>query len=362
MSQKLFTLGPVEMYEYTKERTLGPLPYFRTEVFSQVNLECARRLKRLTGAPENAHVFLLTCSGTGAMEAVVGGCFCGEDRLLVVDGGGFGHRFAEIAARRQIPYEAVSFGAGEAFAREGLDRAAKGGNFTGMLVNLHESTTGRLYDKEELASFCRAHGMYFIVDAISSFLADPLDFELDGADALIISSQKALALPPGLAIAILSDRLWQKIQNQGIEPFSLYFDFIEAEANAIRGQTPFTPAVGLILALRDRLEHIEEEGGTAAAVARTKALAEDFRSRMEILVGRGLLALPGYPLSNACTPILFPAGGAKKVYERLFGEYGVWLNPSGGELADKALRVGHIGNLTPDDNAMLAGLLADILA
>ena len=147
-----------------------------------------------------------------------------------------------------------------------------------------------------------------------------------------------------------------------IKPASMYFDFLDAEANALRGQTPFTPAIGLILALRERLEKLEEEGGYEASVARTKALAEDFRERIAGLIEEGLLGLPGHPLSNACTPLVFPKGGAKGVYEKLAKEYGVWLNPNGGALADTALRVGHLGNLTAEDNALLAELLEFILS
>ena len=382
MSYKLFTLGPVEMFKYTRERTLGQLPYFRTEEFSHINIECAERLKRIAGAPEDAHVFLLTCSGTGAMEAVVGGCFSGApgsgDRLLVVDGGGFGHRFGEIAAHHGIPHEPVKLEFGEALNKEmlsGLLRSARndgisrndstspgGSPFTGLLVNLNESTTGQLYDKDMLADFCREHGLYFVVDAIASFLADPLDFEKDGVDALIISSQKALALPPGLAAVIMSDRLYKKIIEQDIKPFSMYFDFKEAEANAVRGQTPFTPAIGLILALLQRLAYIDAEGGAEASISRTKALAEDFREQIKPLIEEGKIAIPSYPLSNACTTLIFPNGDAKKVYTTLAQEKGVWLNPNGGELADKALRVGHLGELTKKDNKMLVNLLKSILA
>ena len=361
MRQKLFTLGPVEMYEYTRERPMGQLPYFRTEDFSRINLECAQGLRRLSGAPENAHVYLLTCSGTGAMEAVVGGCFRGDDRLLAIDGGGFGHRFAQLARHHEIPCDSVNISFGGIITQKNLETAGDAGGFTGLLVNLHETITGQLYDRGLLASFCGERGLYFVCDAIGSFLADPLDFGADGVDALIISSQKALALPPGLSAVILSDRLYRKVLEQDIRPFSMYFDFREAEANAVRGQTPFTPAVGTILALHERLERIEAEGGAEGAVARTKALAEDFRTRISTLVGEGRIALPGHPLSNACTPIVFPDGGAGRVYQRLAREYGVWLNPNGGELADRVLRVGHLGDLTPEDNAMLAGLLNDIL-
>jgi aspartate aminotransferase-like enzyme len=364
VTQKLFTLGPVEMFEYTRERPLGPLPYFRTEAFSKINLECAARLKRLANAPGDSHVLLLACSGTGAMEAVVGGCFSENDRLAVIDGGGFGHRFAELAAHHGIPYEAVKLAFGETLGGDALAAAASaspGGGFAGLLINHHETSTGQLYDLDMASGFCSSHDLYLVCDAISSFLADGLDFSAQCIDALIVSSQKALALPPGLSAVILSDRLWEKIGREKIRPFSLYFDLTGAELDARRGQTPFTPAGGLILALRDRLERIEEEGGYGAAVTRVSALARDFRARIAGLIEKGLLGLPGHPLSNACTPLVFPGGGAKAVCEKLAGEHDVWLNPCGGELADKVLRVGHLGALAEADNEMLAGLLSKIL-
>jgi len=323
-------------------------------------------LKRLAGAPDDAHAYILTCSGTGAMEAVVGGCFegAGRDRLLVVDGGGFGRRFAGLAAHHGIARDSVRLAFDETLDYGAVDELLRGAPnaeaFTGMLVNIHETTTGQLYDKDMFAWFCREYGLYLVYDAIGSFLADPLDFEKDGIDAFIISSQKALALPPGLAAVILSDRLYKKVIEQDIRPFSLYFDFRDAESNAVRGQTPFTPAIGAILALHERLARIEEEGGAEASVARTRALAEDFRARIRGFVEKGLIALPSYRLSNACTPLIFPDGGAKEAFNKL-AQKGLWLNPNGGELADSALRVGHLGNLTPDDNQMLAEALSELL-
>jgi len=362
LTQKLFTLGPVEMYDYTRERLSQQLPYFRTEEFSEISIECAQRLKRLAGASADAHVFLLTCSGTGAMEATVGGCFRSGDLLLAVDGGGFGHRFVELATIHGMPCMAVSLEFEEKLERGMLEATLEeaGGLCSGLLVNLHETSTGQLYEMEYLSSFCRENNLYFICDAIGSFLADSINMEQDGIDAMITSSQKALALPPGLAIVIMSDRLYKKIENDDIKPFSRYFDFREAEKEAIRGQTPFTPAVGTILALRDRLEKLEEEGGAEASVQRTGALAADFRKRISGLMEKGLVALPSHPQSNACTVLIFPKGGAGAVCAKL-KEAGVWVNPNGGALSDKILRIGHLGNLTPADNETLAGLLEEIL-
>ncbi|MDR1797164.1 MAG: aminotransferase class V-fold PLP-dependent enzyme [Clostridiales Family XIII bacterium] len=364
LPKKLFTLGPVEMFPETRVLLSRPLPYFRTAAFSDAVLECAARLKRVACAPEGAHALLLTCSGTGAMEAAVSGCFGARDRLLVVDGGGFGHRFAELCAHHRIPHEAVKVPFGAALSREMLETALSVGSaggtgtrFTGLLVNHHDTSVGRLYDLDMIADFCRAHGLYLIVDAIGSFLADPVDFAGHGIDALIVSSQKGLALPPGLAALLLSDRLFQTAKDRVARPAALYFDLVAADADAQRGQTPFTPAVGTILALRQRLEMIEEGGGAAAEIERTAALAREFRARLAGLP----VATPTHPLSNACTPLLFPDGGAGALHRRLSEEHGVWLNPNGGELADKLLRVGHLGNLSAGDGEMLASLLASLL-
>jgi len=141
----------------------------------------------------------------------------------------------------------------------------------------------------------------------------------------------------------------------------MYFDFQEAEANAVRGQTPFTPAIGTVLALLERLMYLESEGGAKAEVGRVTELAEDFRERVRELVDKDLVSLPAYPLSSACTPLIFANGRAKDVYERLSERHGVWLNPNGGALADTVLRVGHLGDLTKEDNAMLVELLSGIL-
>ena len=352
---KLFTLGPVEMYPYTRELLSKQLPYFRTEAFSKIVIECAERLKRLVGASEAAHVYQLTCSGTGAMEATVANCFAGTDRMLVIDGGGFGHRFGEICEHHNISYESIIIPFNETLTRSQLDLY---NDIDAVLVNHHETSVGRLYDLDMIAAYCRERGAYLIVDAISSFLADPIDFDKQNIDALILSSQKAPALPPGLSMLVMSDRLYKRTVESEIKPFSMYFDFYDAEANAVRGQTPFSPPVATILALRERLEHIEDEGGQSVAIEKTGILAKGFRELLKDIP----IALPEHPLSNACSPLFFPQGGAKEIFKILSEEHDVWLNPNGGELADKILRVGHLGALTLDDGKLLAGLLSDIIS
>ncbi|MCL2493470.1 MAG: aminotransferase class V-fold PLP-dependent enzyme [Clostridiales bacterium] len=359
---KLFTLGPVEFFPDTRGILRKKIPYFRTDEFSEIETDCAERLKRIADAPRESRALLLTSSGTGAMEAAVAGLFSAKDRLLVVNGGGFGQRFCELCALHGIPYEAVSVPFGAALTREMLEAAlpAAGSRkpaFTGLLVNMHETSTGQLYDMDMIAGFCRDYNLYHVVDAIGSFLADPLSVKRHGIDALILSSHKGLALPPGLAPLVLSERLFRKATCEDIPPFSAYFDLRDAEQNARRGQTPFTPAILTICALRERLRAIEAEGGADAQTARTAELARDFRRKAFILPAE----LPAHPLSSACTPLIFPHHNAQEIWRKLYERYEYYVNPTGGEWEGKLLRVGHLGNLTIDDNTRLIWKLQTVL-
>lgn len=348
---KLFTVGPVQMHASTLKIAGSQLPYFRDKDFSEVNKRAARNIKRLMYAPEDAGVVLLTASGTGAMEAAVMNLFDGSDRLLIINGGSFGQRFCEICDIHAVPYTRLDLKFGETLTDGHLSQY-DGKGFTGMLVNINETSTGQLYDLEMLAGFCRRNRLVFVVDAISSFLADAFDFSKYNVDAAIISSQKALALSPGLSAVVLSEKALALLERR--QARSMYFDFKRYLKDMERGQTPFTPAVGVLLEMDARLNAILEVGAETV-VKQTAGLAAYFRERVKELA----IKLPGYPLSNALTPILLD-GNAGEVYQTLKEKHGLVLTPNGGELADKVLRVGHLGALTAGDYDNLVAALATV--
>jgi aspartate aminotransferase-like enzyme len=350
---KLFTLGPVEMFPHTFEVAAKQVPYFRTPEFSEVVLESEKLLKKFANAPENAKTVFLTASGTAAMEATVINCFDEKDRLLVIDGGSFGHRFTQICDIHGIPYDSLKLPYGKALTKEAVYEF-DGKGYTGLLVNLDETSTGQLYDAKMLSEFCKKNSMIFVVDAISAFLADPIDMTDLGIDALIFSSQKSLALAPGLSIVLLSERMYEtRVKDKPAK--TMYLDFNSHIENGKRGQTPFTPAVRVIYELLDMLRHIDEMG-IENKLAHMKEVAADFRARLKDTK----LTLPDYPLSNAVTPLYFPDGNAKEVYETLKKDYDVFVTPNGGDLASTIIRVGHLGNHTVEDNEMLIGLLKKV--
>lgn len=350
---KLFTVGPVEMYPETLNQSALQLPYFRTAEFSELMLHSEKLLLELVGAPESARVVFLTASGTGGMEAAVINCLDSHDKTLIIDGGSFGHRFVQICERHGIPKETVKLEFGAQLTEEMLDKAYTG-EMTALLVNLHETSTGQLYDIDLIHNFCEKHGLFLIVDAISSFLADSIDMKRSGVDVLITSSQKALALAPGISSVILSPRAIDYARKQICS--SMYFDFQDHLKNSERGQTPFTPAVGTLLTLHSRLESIASVGIKCVQES-IHALALDFRKKVANLP----IKIPDYPLSNALTPIFFPSKNARQIYETLYHEYALNVTPSGGALVDSLLRVGHIGNLTAKDNDQLIRALYEIL-
>ena len=179
------------------------LPYFRTAGFSRLMLALEEELLGLFGAPGGSRALLMSGSGTAAMEAAVAGLFDpASDRLLIVNGGSFGQRFVEIAARHRIPHRVLTVPF-EADLTAGLFADFTDYSPTGLLINQGETSIGKLYDLGIAADFCRSTGALLVVDAVSSFLNDRLDMEAQGVDCALTASQKALALPPGLAPLVL---------------------------------------------------------------------------------------------------------------------------------------------------------------
>lgn len=347
-----FTVGPVQSSQEVLDIGAENTPYFRTSEFSQIMKENEACMLELLHAPEGSRQLFLTASGSGGMEAAVINCLDSQDKALVVNGGSFGHRFDEILTIHDIDHDNIFLKPGQPLTAQDLKPFENKG-YTAFLVNIHETSTGILYDKELIADFCRRNQLFLIVDAISSFLSDPLDMEAMGADVVIAGSQKALACPPGIALVTLSPAAIKRVER--IDPHSLYFDFKSMLKNGERGQTPFTPAVSILLQLHARLQQATARG-VDAEVAGPARLAEDFRTRAAKLPLELRLVSP----SNTCTYCTISQGGAEELFRRLIDEYQIWICPNGGDNKDTSFRVGHIGELSLEDNTTLLKALEEL--
>ncbi len=348
-----FTVGPVMSCEDVIEVANHSTPYFRTPEFSALMLENEKLMLEFLHAPAGSRCVFLTSSGTGAMESMVMNILNGDDRVIVVNGGSFGQRFVELCALHHRDYTEIKLPFGRTLKPEHLAPLA-GQGYTALLVNMHETSSGVLYDMPMIAEFCKQNGILLLVDAISAFLADELDMEALGAAAVITGSQKALAVQPGIAVAALAPAALERIDRN--PEVCMYLSLKEALVNGVRGQTPFTPAVMTLLQIHRRLTMIRDSGGPKAEHERIKATAEAFRA--------GIADLPlkcfSETQSNAVTALM-PAGkNAKEIFRVLKDEYGIWICPNGGVWADEVFRVGHIGHITKEDNQALLDALHEL--
>ena len=348
-----FTVGPVQSSDAVREIGSHQVPYFRTSEFSDVMFENEALIKKFAKAPEGSRVVFITGSGSASMEASIMNTLSASDKVLVVNGGSFGHRFVELLQLHQVPFEEIALEAGTPLAKSHLE-PFEGKGFTAFVVNMHETSTGVLYDMKMIGDFCRRNNLFLLVDCISSFLADPFDMETLGADIMITGSQKALACPPGISVMVLSPRALDRVSKT--KCVCQYLDLQIALRNAERGQTPWTPAVGTLLQINARLKEIESNGGAEAEISRTARLAQYFRDRIKDLPFKNFSGSP----SNAVTALRPTTASASDIFLKLKDEYGIWICPNGGDLKDKVFRVGHIGCLTEKDFDCLIEAFADL--
>lgn len=348
-TEHIFTPGPVRIPQYILEiGTIQP-PYFRTDEFSALVLECERLLLGLAAAPSGSRVVFLTASGTGAMEASVANLLSSGDRAIVVNGGGFGQRFADLCRQYGVTtseYIPDGDNLGDTICLNAYSPA------DALLVNAHETTTGVLYNLTALGKFCRAHGLLYIVDAISMFMTDELDMFAQAIDALIISSHKGLALPPGMSMVILSPRAQGRLRTCGVP---LYFNFADYLRDGDRGQTPYTPAVTVMFQLQARLRKVAAVG-IATEIARAERMATYFRAAAAELP----LAFFSRFMPNAMTA-LTPTDGrmAWSIVDALRERYRIHVAPNGGNLRNSVFRVAHMGDQDVEQIDILINALND---
>lgn len=329
------------------------VPYFRTPEFSELMLENERLVKKFAKAEDNARVVFITGSGTASMEASVMNVFTPQDKVLVINGGSFGHRFVQICQIHDIPYTEINPGFGHNVTAEMMAPFENQG-YTGFLVNLDETSTGVLYDIKLISDFCKRNNIFLVVDSISSFLCDPFDMKALDVQVMITGSQKALACPPGISLIVLSEKAVDRVYNNKVK--SLYFDLKDALKNGERGQTPFTCAVGILRQINMRLKEIETSGGVEFENKRIASQAQDFRDRIKGLP----FEIVSESLPNAVTPLHPTTVSAYDIFTILKDEYQIWICPNGGDLKDKVFRIGHIGALTHDDNTTLVNAFKDL--
>ena len=329
------------------------LPYNRTEQFSQITLEIIESLKYIFATQGDVVIF--AASGTGAMEAVFFNFLDQSDKVLIVNGGTFGQRWVNLCIQHEIPFEQICLDPGQPISLEDLDRRLSSQEYSTLLINAHETSTGMIFDTKAIGRLTRKYGVFFVVDAISTICADVFMMDKWHVDVSLLSSQKALALPPGLSFLALNKTAKLRLETKTCQ--SYYFDIKVYLANQSRGQMPFTPVIGHFMMLQERLKDIKLRG-IDFFVSRHSKLAELFRKGLQ---GLPLSFLPNSP-SNALTAISCPTDiDAFDLVKRLADDFNCFVAPNGGDLKHRVFRVSHLGEQNKTDIDFLINALKDTL-
>lgn len=350
---RLFTPGPTPISQRILDISAQQLPYNRTKHFSQITFDILAGLKGLFSTKGDVVIF--ASSGTGAMEASILNFIHQKDHVLIINGGTFGQRWVDLCAHHKIPYTEMCLAPGASLSIDLLDQQLSSGQYRTLLLNSHETSTGQLYDTKSIGELTHRYGVFFIVDAISTICADPFLMDDWYVDVAILSSQKGLALPPGLSFLALNETAKQRLQSQASRSF--YFDIKDYLDNQKRGQMPFTPVIGHFLMLHEQLKWIKEIGMTAV-IARHSKLAEYFR---ESVVNLPFSFVPHTP-SNALSALKVEKDiNAFELTKSLASKYNCVVAPNGGSLKDSVFRVSHLGQQTTEDIDFLVGAIESIL-
>lgn len=350
-----FTVGPVMSSDAVRAIGAEQVPYFRTAEFSQLMLENEKLIKKFAHTTDDSRVVFMTSSGSGGMETAIMNCLNKNDKALVINGGSFGERFVELLTLHEIPFAEIKLEHGKALKPEHL-APFEGKGYTAFLLQKHETSTGVHYDINLVCDFCKRNGCFLIVDTISTFLCDPFDMAALDAGVMITGSQKALACPPGIAVLALAPSALKRIERT--KCCCQYFDLRIALKNQDRGQTPWTPAVGVLRQINVRLKEIDASGGDKAEIERTARLANYFRNKIK---EHNLpFEIISESLSNAVTPLHPTTQSANEIFLKLKDEYGMWICPNGGDMKDTVFRVGHIGCLSEKDYDKLIAAFLDL--
>jgi aspartate aminotransferase-like enzyme len=350
---KLFIPGPVDVRPQILAAQTRPMIGHRSPEYAALQARIVPRLKPLFGT--GGRVFVVTASGSGLQEAAVRNCV--GRRCLCLINGAFGARWHQVALANGKQADALEAPLGVAIRPEQVDERLRTGDYDAITLVFNETSTGLLNPLPEIAAVVgRYPDVLMLADAVSA--AGGVEIRADewGVDVCLTSSQKALALPPGLALCSVSERAMARAAS--VPHRGWYFDFLEYDKQAAKNHTPATPAVSLMQALDAQLDAIGLEGWQAR-FARHRRLMEQVHAWVRAS-GFDLFAEDGYR-----SPTVTAVSNTREVDVRALNAYlrerGMLISDGYGPLKGKTFRIAHMGDVTEEVVAELLRAMSDFL-
>lgn len=334
-----FLPGPTEVRPSILAAMTRPMIPHRGKAFEELYAGIQVGLKEVfrTTRP----VLVSSSSATGLMEA---GIRCAPPGpILSMVNGAFSERFAHVARACGRTVEVLEAPFGTTVPLADVEAKLRATSYAAVTVVHSETSTGALTDVRAVQELCRVHGAICLVDSVTGIAATPLESDAWGMDYVFTGSQKALALPPGLAFAVASEDYLARARGAGAR--GLYFDLVEFESFARKDQTPNTPALSLLYAAAAQLADIRAET-IEARWARHLAMTTRMHDWVAGHEGLDILA-PAGARSHTVTTVTLPEGGisGSQLAARMEAE-GFVIGPGYGKLRERTFRIGHMGDHT----------------
>jgi aspartate aminotransferase-like enzyme len=357
---RLFTPGPTPLLPAAQFAMAAADIHHRTPEFRALFSKVLAQLKVFIGTQND--VLLLSCSGTGAMEASVSNVTSPGDRVLVLTAGKFGERWVGLAKAYGVEVDLVEKPYGQTFDLAEVKAALKP-EHKAVYMQASETSTGASHDVEGVAALVKDTETLLIVDGITGLGTQTIDVDGWGVDIVIGGSQKAVMIPPGLAYLSVSEKAWKAMETSKNPRY--YFDLRKERKNQVKGETAFTPAVALVAGLGAALDYIagqadgDLEKGRIALIDNAQVNAAATRAGL-VALGFTLFA-PTSP-SAAATAVAVPEGmDSGTVVKALKSKFKLVTANGQGTMQGKIFRVAHLGFFDQLDTLAFMGA-AEVIA
>jgi len=340
MRHILLTPGPTPLPPEILEILSKPIIHHRTSEFKKILNRVRGKIKKVFFT--DSEVLIFASSGTGAMEAAVTNFFKEGDKVLVIEGGKFGQRWSEICKsfRLQVLKEEVEWG--KSLSKERLSEILDSNpDIKGVFSTLCETSTGTVFDIKGYGELLKDKECLLIVDAISGLASEVFYQDEWGVDIVVSASQKGLMLPPGLGFLSFSKKAEKFLESSDLPKY--YFDVKKYYKTILSDDTPFTPAINLVIALDKALDILLEEG-MENVFKKFEKMSQAVRKAISAL---GLKLFSESP-SQSVTAVISPVDSVKLV-NLLRTKYKVSIAGGQAYLKGKIFRIAHMGYISYQD-------------
>jgi len=353
MAKKLFIPGPVDVLPDVLAKMSEPMMGHRGKDFSKLLMSATEKLKRLMFT-ENT-IFVSTSSSTGLMEAAVRNCV--SKKCLNLGNGAFSDRWHQITVSNGKEADFVSLDWGKAVTPEIVDEKLSTGEYDALTMVHNETSTGVTSPIYEIAEVVKNHDVSFLVDTVSSMGGIKVEVDKLGIDVCLFGVQKAMALPPGIAICSVSERAMEKAKT--VENRGYYFDFLTFQKYLGKEQTPTTPAIPQLRALDYQLNRILDDEGLENRFSRHREMGDLAREWAK----KNFALFPED--EGHCSDTVTCVKNTREIdcseLKSKLAEKGYVFATGYGKLADKTFRIAHMGDRTVEELKEYISAMDEIL-